>query len=192
MKRILTFAISVLALVSCGDKIETTEKEDFDFGEEGPFLEIENVNGEFVPKSAPVPQADFDMYFQGVWSVDAVKTISKTGKITSQEKLPGVDYPCFGVKENGNIRQYITTNGGKDRTFTDGTYSYSPETGVLNFIGITEEHPSFRIVTMKETEMTGTFKSTENNSDDSVLTLYVYKRMSESDAYGIDQRYGAE
>lgn len=180
MKRIFTtlfMACNFFAITSCLDnKVEEEQK--VDFGEVGPHLELDYVNGEFVPKTAPVEQAAFNAFFQGTWTLEMIKHVSRSGKLTDVEMPIGISYPCFGVKEGNKLREYIYDNVTLETTYKDGSYLYNPDTGVLEFVNVVETHPKFRVVTLKESEMTGTFKSTDNNYDQAVLTLYVYRRLS--------------
>ena len=91
--------------------------------------------------------------------------------------LSGVEYPFFTIKENGRILQYTD----QSYNYKAGSYSYDASTGILNFTDVVNEHPQFRIISLEETEMTGTFRSSDNNSDSSVLTLYSYTRLSPAD-----------
>ena len=177
MKKIFTLAFIAITLASCVEKYEKTEKEHFDFGEPGPFIELDYTDGEYTPKTPPITQADFDNFFQGSWKVKQIGSISKTGKVTSETMLSGVDYPFFTIKENGRILQYTD----KSYNYKAGSYSYDASTGILNFTDVVNEHPQFRIISLEETEMTGTFRSSDNNSDSSVLTLYSYTRLSPAD-----------
>lgn len=174
MKKIFTLALIAITLASCVEKYEKTEKEDFDFGEIGPFIELDYSNGEYIPKAPPVTQADFDNFFQGSWKVTRIGSISKTGKLTSTQMLSEINYPFFTIKENGVLIQYTD----EEYNYKTGAYSYDPSTGMLNFTDVVNEHPQFRIISLKDAEMTGTFRSSENDSDSSVLTLYVYTRLS--------------
>lgn len=190
MKRISTIAILAFAIAACGDKIETKDDEKFDFGEVGPFLELVYSDGVYAPKSDPVGQETFDAKFKGTYRLEEIKSVSKTGKLTTVEMLPGIQYPLFAVKDGGKIRQYIDAT--QEKTYKDGSYSYDSATGILTFEGVVSEHPEFRVVTLKDEELTGTFKAQNNDSDESVLTLYVYSRLSPLDEAGLDQLYGAE
>lgn len=190
MRRIFITALTVISLAACGETIENQEGNKVDFGEVGPLLELEYNNGQYVPKSKPVSQEVFSADFKGAWRLEKIMSVSKTGKLTSEEKLPGLIYPLFAVKEEGKIRQYIHDSSIPENRYKDGTYSYDPTTGILHFIDVVDNHPEFRIVTLKETEMTGTFADKYNNSESSVLTLYVYSRLSPLDEMDLDQEYG--
>ena len=54
------------------------------------------------------------------------------------------------------------------------------------------QHPEFRIFKMQETEMHGSFTSPDNDSDDSVLTIYIYQKLSYEQEVGLDIIFGAE
>lgn len=189
------YAIALLAfcIAACDDpKIEKPEDNKVDFGDIGPRIELEYVDGEYIPKAEPIKQDVFESMFKGTLKLEQIKYVSKTGKLSNAEMLPGEQYPLFGVKDGGKLRQYLYNNATNERTFKDGTYLYNPETGVLDFIDVVQQHPKFRVITIKDSEMTGTFRNQENDNDMAVLTLYVYKRLSPLDEAGIDQLYGAE
>lgn len=194
MKQIFTAVLlscCFVAVTSCED-VKIEDKDEYEFGDVGSYIEIEYVDGEFRPKSEPIGQELFDAMFQGTWTLDRIYTVGRTGKLTEEEKLIGISYPCFGVKSGGRLRQYIESPATLERTYKDGSYLYDPQTGLLNFVDVVEEHPDFRVVNLKETEMSGTFIGENNDYDQSVLTLYVYRRLSPLDEVGIDQLYGAE
>lgn len=193
MKRIFAVALlafSIVGITSCGEKIQEEQK--VDFGDVGPHIQLDYVDGEFVPKTEPIGQDIFDALFQGTWTLEQIKHVSRTGKLTDVEKLIGIPYPCFGIKEGGKLRQYISSPATHENTYKDGSYLYNPQNGILNFFDVVEEHPEFRVVTLKESEMTGTFKGEDNDYDQAVLTLYVYRRLSPLDGAGLDQLHGAE
>ena len=194
MKRIVAIISLVIGIVfttSCnGEKIDEQQK--VDFGDVGSYIELDYKDGEFIPKAEPIKQEQFEAMFQGTWTLDQIGYISRTGKITKIAKSPEDQYPLFGIKDGGKLRQYIEDTATKERTFKDGSYLYNPDNGVLDFVDVVDVHPEFRIVTLKQTEMTGTFKGENNDYDQAILTLYVYKRLSYLDEAGIDQLYGAE
>ena len=84
--------------------------------------------------------------------------------------------PAFSVKDGGIIRQY----DGKG-SYIEGTYSYDPADGTAIFTDVLDCHPEFRIITLNDNEMTGAFIGPDNTSDLSVLTIYLYKKISSAD-----------
>ena len=99
-------------------------------------------------------------------------------------------YPFFSLREEGFARQYIDTPDRK--SYADGSYSYDPSTSTLIFNDVVPQHPEFRLFRLTDTEMSGTFIAPHNDSDDSVLTMYVYKKLSYLDEAGLDFIYGAD
>ena len=191
MKRILTAAI-ILTLASCEGHIKTEKTDYIELGNVKTRLEIRKQDGKYVPAAKPVNEAVFNEYFPGTWKLFAIRNVAYTGDL---EEVPfsyadGNNYPFFAVKEDGKIRQYIDTPALK--TFKDGSYTYDGNTGIIHFKDVVEKHPEFRVVTMKDTEMHGTFTDESNNSDKSVMTLYVYKKLSYLDAAGLDSLFGVE
>ena len=52
MKRILAMTLIVTALSACGDKIEDTSKDRFEFGEPmGNYMELIETDGQYAPKA---------------------------------------------------------------------------------------------------------------------------------------------
>lgn len=192
MKRLFTLAAIAAIIASCGEKIENPEDNKFDFGETGPVIELEYNNGKYTPKTEPITQNDFNTCFHGTWIREEIKHISKTGQISSTEPLPGDLTPFFAVRNDNRLRQYIHSDGANKNYYKDGSYQYDPSDGILEFNDLVGIHKELRIVTLKETEMTGTFADSENNDDTSVLTLYIYRRLSEVEEAGLDDKYAEE
>lgn len=172
MKRIILLAFIAIAAVSCEETI-VTEKEYFDFGEVGVIVELELKDGKYVPAREPVSQEAFDALFKDSWRLNEICHVSSTGKIT--KRLMAAE-PTFSIKEGGIIRQY----DGKG-SYVDGTYSYDPADGAITFTDVLDCHPEFRLITLKDNEMTGAFIGPENTSDFSVLTIYLYRKISSAD-----------
>lgn len=191
MKRILTVAI-ILMLASCEGYIKIQKPDNVEFGDVNPRIDIIKKDGGYVPAGAPVPEYVFNEYFPGTWKLTAIKTVAYTGELTDVpfSYADGNVYPFFAVKDEGKIRQYIETPAG--RTYKDGSYTYDPHSGVIYFKDVVDKHPEFRVYKIKEEEMHGTFTDATNNSDRSVMTLYVYKKLSILDAAGLDSLFGAE
>lgn len=176
MKRIILLAIIAIAAVSCEEKI-VTEKEHFEFGEVGGFIELELKDGKYVPASEPISQGSFDAFFKDSWRLNEICHVSSTGKITN--RLTATE-PAFSIKEGSIIRQY-DGNG----AYIEGTYSYDPTDGTITFTDVLSCHQEFRIITLTDNEMTGAFIGPDNTSDSSVLTIYLYKKSSPGDPVNI-------
>lgn len=172
MKRIILLAFIAIAAVSCEETI-VAEKEHYEFGETGGTVELELKDGKYVPASKPVSQEAFDALFKDSWRLNEICHVSSTGKIT--KRLTAAE-PTFSIKEGGIIRQY----DGKG-SYVDGTYSYDPTDGTITFTDVLDCHPEFRLITLKDNEMTGAFIGPDNTSDLSVLTIYLYKKISSAD-----------
>lgn len=192
MKRILTAAV-IMILASCEGYIKMENPQNVEFGDDlNPRIELIERDGKYTPATAQVPAYVFNANFPGTWKLTKIMTASYTGSLTDVpfSYADGNIYPFFAVKEEGKIRQYIETPSG--RTYKDGSYSYDPNTGIIYFRDAIDKHPEFRVYRLEEDEMSGTFTDPSNNSDKSVLTLYVYKKLSILDAAGLDSLFGAE
>lgn len=50
----------------------------------------------------------------------------------------------------------------KGKTYRNGTYSYDESTGMLSFEDVLDVHPEFRLITVTEYSLTGTFRDETN------------------------------
>lgn len=202
MKNILTLAVAAFLLVSCGGKIETEEKNKFEFGEVGGLIELNLTDGKYIPAAPAIPKNVFDTYCRKTWRLKAIKRIGlidkdqmPAGLIVGKfydEPLPvGTAFPFFALKDGGKVRQYIDSPALMTKEYKDGSYTYNPSTGILEFKDVVSEHPQLRIISIKEDEMAGSFSNTRNNSDDSVLWVHVYSPVSPEEEIGLDESYGA-
>lgn len=179
MKQMITYAILLIMAASCSN-VTFTEKEEFEWGTIHPSIELILKDGVYMPKNAPVENYHFTRYFNDEWVLSKIYTVASSGRLTETEfsYVDDEPHPLFAVKDEGKVRQYIESSGGTPRSFKDGTYSYDETTGVLIFKDIIETHPEFRVIQINSSRLSGTFRDESNNSDDSVLTLYVYTHAS--------------
>lgn len=190
MKNFIGIMLAVM-LLAC-NQIEYEKSQIVDFGDVGPRIELVYKDGTYIPKSDLIPEVLFRHYCQGTWKLDRILDVDSSGRLTDVvfSYSDGKIYPFFSLREESFARQYIDTPGLK--SYTDGSYSYDPSVGTLLFNDVVPQHPEFRLYRLSETEMYGTFTAPHNDSDDSVLTMYVYKRLSFLDEAGLDFIYGAE
>lgn len=195
MKRIIRFSaatlVAALAMASC-EEPQTKEPEKVEYPDLGPKMELVYKDGEYQPKADPVPEPVFIQYCIGTWKLAVIKTVSASGEMKNVTFAysDGNVYPFFSLRNDGFVRQYVDTP--YQKTYADGSYSYDYSQSMLYFEGVVPQHPEFRIFRMNETEMHGTFKAPDNVSEESVLTLYVYKKLSYPEEAGLDDIFGAE
>lgn len=189
MKNIIGI-ISALMLLACGP-IEYKESQKVDFGDVGRRIELVCKDGRYIPKSDLIPEVVFRHYCTGTWKLDCILDIDSSGKLTDVvfSYSDGKIYPFFSLREEGFARQYIYTP--ERKSYADGSYSYDPSTSTLLFYDVVPQHPEFRLFRLTDTEMSGTFIAHHNDTDGSVLTMYVYKKLSYLDEAGLDLIYGA-
>jgi len=190
MKNIIGI-MSALMLLAC-NPIEHKELQKVDFGDVGRRIELVYKDGRYIPKSDLIPEVVFRHYCTGTWKLDCILDIDSSGKLTDVvfSYSDGKIYPFFSLREEGFARQYIDTP--ERKSYADGSYSYDPSTSTLIFNDVVPQHPEFRLFRLTDTEMSGTFIAPHNDSDDSVLTMYVYKKLSYLDEAGLDFIYGAD
>jgi hypothetical protein len=187
----LSILVAIAAtILSCKEKIQGPQK--VEFPDLGPRIELVYKDGEYMPKSDPIPEAVFKQYSIGTWKLTEIKDVDISGKLTDVDfsYSDGNIYPFFSLRNEGFVRQYIDTP--QNKTYIDGSYSYDETTNRLHFNGAVSQHPEFRIFKMQETEMHGSFTSPDNDSDDSVLTIYIYQKLSYEQEVGLDIIFGAE
>lgn len=181
--------LAAAGMVSCEENLDLQKVE---YPDLGPRIELVYKDGGYIPKSDQIPEGVFARYSQGTWKLTAIKNVSVSGKLTDVTFAysDGNVYPFFSLRENGMVRQFIDTPDKK--TYADGTYSYDQSANMLHFHGVVPQHPEFRLFRLTESEMHGSFAGPENDSENSVITLYVYKKLSYEDEVGLDIIFGAE
>lgn len=190
MKNIIGI-LSAVMLLAC-DTIEYKELQEVDFGDVGRRIELVCKDGRYFPKSDLIPEVVFRHYCTGTWKLDRILDVDSSGKLTDVifSYSDGNIYPFFSLRKEGFARQYIDTP--ERKSYADGSYSYDPSTSTLLFNDVVQQHPEFRLFRLSETEMYGSFIAPHNDTDDSVLTMYVYKKLSYLDEAGLDFIYGAD
>lgn len=175
MRKTILLALIALAAVSCEETI-TTEKDRYEFGEPGAFIEIELKDGRYVPKSAPVTQEVFDALFKDSWRIIKVTHVASDGNVTNAGLPSEYDYQAFSVRDGGVLRAYDGKGG-----YVDGTYTYDPSSGIISFTDVLTDNPEFRLISLSDNEMSGAFPSSADAPDKSVLTICVYSKLSPGD-----------
>lgn len=192
MKRILAMTLIVTALSACGDKIEDTSKDRFEFGEPmGNYMELIETDGHYVPKADITSMDMFNYLFNGVWKLSNMHFVSTSGKM-DPAPMPGDEAkPLFAVKPDGVIRQYINSKESQKKFYKDGTYSYDPSTGVLTLDGLDDMPAELRIIILTNEKMTGTCRDENCAVDDYALTHCGYEKLAVDQAV-LDIEYSEE
>ena len=182
----------VTALSACGDKIEDTSKDRFEFGEPmGNYMELIETDGHYAPKADITSMDMFNYLFNGVWKLSDKHFVSTSGKM-DPAPMPGDEAkPLFAVKPDGVIRQYINSKESQKKFYKDGTYSYDPTTGVLTLDGLDDMPAELRIIILTNEKMTGTCRDENCAVDDYALTHCGYEKLAVDQAV-LDIEYSEE
>ena len=192
MKRILAMTLIVTALSACGDKIEDTSKDRFEFGEPmGNYMELIETDGHYAPKADITSMDMFNYLFNGVWKLSNMHFVSTSGKM-DPAPMPGDEAkPLFAVKPDGVIRQYINSKESQKKFYKDGTYSYDPSTGVLTLDGLDDMPAELRIIILTNEKMTGTSWEENCAVENYALTHCGYEKLAVDQAV-LDIEYSEE
>ena len=182
----------VTALSACGDKIEDTSKDRFEFGEPmGNYMELIETDGQYAPKADITSMEMFNYLFNGVWKLSDKHFVSTSGKMDPAPMPVDEAKPLFAIKPDGVIRQYIYSKESQKKFYKDGKYSYDPTTGVLTLDGLDDMPAELRIIILTNEKMTGTCRDENCAVDDYALTHCGYEKLAVDQAV-LDIEYSEE
>ena len=184
MKKILFALLFAFFITGCRDYNEYER-------EEVPVMKLTlplvYENGKYSVKTDPVEEVRFNKYFNGVYSLIARYNIASNGNVTRTD-LP-LDFPTFGVVEKGKVREYIDATDITPKTYKNGAYSYDENLGEITFTGAIDKHPEARLLEIGQNVLYIVFADSRNNSNDSVLTIYFYEKVTDN-LTNYDYSYG--